>query len=403
MQVTYTTLSMDWPKGSRQGRTTPFSTPVTTQARIDRALLLTLLAIRGVHVIQGFSCVVTARGAYRRSKIAAVLAIGALGELLWLADHGLSVGRHQLMAARGDTLFGMAGLVMLGAATSPADRTSSLNWMLPLTVGSCIGNAFAMSTVEGTASVAALTVAYAGTTRDSLLGGSGREATAIANTFSYPAFYVVARVVIGLTRKLATEVDGARQTAVLESSRAAAEVARNQEHRLLHDSALQTLEAIATGLAGDDDVRDEARREADYLRGALSGRGAVIGGLVAAFGDIAAEVARRGLRLNVVTAEFRDEPAPEAAAALRDATREAVLNVVKHAGVDRAVLHAANPTTGGVAVTVRDHGCGFDLEHGQRRFGIDNSIVARLSEVGGRATFWSEPGDGTRVELWVPS
>jgi hypothetical protein len=394
---------MDWWRRSRQGRTTPFSSPTSTQARIDRALLLTLLAIRGVHVIQGFTCVVTARGAYRRSKVATALAIGALVELLWLADHGLAEGRHQLIAARGDTLFGVAGLVALGSATSPADRTSSLNWMLPLTVGGCLGNAFAMSTAEGTASVAALTVAYSATTRDSLLGGSGREATAIANTFSYPAFYVVARVVIALLRKLATEVDEARQTAVLESSRTAAEAARNQEHRLLHDSALQTLEAIATGIAGVDDVRDEARREADYLRAALSGRGAVVDGLAAEFGSLGTEMWRRGLRLEVVAAELVGEPAPECAAALRDATREAVLNVAKHAGVDRAVLHVASLSTGGVAVTVRDHGRGFDLERGQRRFGIDKSIVARLSEVGGQATFWSEPGAGTRVELWVPS
>ena len=35
-------------------------------------------------------------------------------------------------------------------------------------------------------------------------------------------------------------------------------------------------------------------------------------------------------------------------------------------------------------------------------FGCDQSIRARIEEVGGTAEIWSEAGRGTRVRVWVP-
>ena len=53
---------------------------------------------------------------------------------------------------------------------------------------------------------------------------------------------------------------------------AAAEAARNREHRLLHDSAVQTLDAIAAGYELDpENVRRQARKEAATLRRAIAG------------------------------------------------------------------------------------------------------------------------------------
>jgi signal transduction histidine kinase len=75
--------------------------------------------------------------------------------------------------------------------------------------------------------------------------------------------------------------------------------------------------------------------------------------------------------------------------------------VVKHAGVSRAVVRAA-PARGGVEVTVRDHGSGFDTTVSHDGLGLARSIVERLRDSGGVAEIWSRPGEGTRVTLWVP-
>jgi signal transduction histidine kinase len=92
---------------------------------------------------------------------------------------------------------------------------------------------------------------------------------------------------------------------------------------------------------------------------------------------------------------------------LADAAHEALTNVVKHAGVDRAVVRAAT-VDDGTRVTVRDHGQGFDPAAVQAdatgaRFGVRQSIKARMADAGGTAVVDSSPGRGTRVELWVPA
>jgi signal transduction histidine kinase len=65
--------------------------------------------------------------------------------------------------------------------------------------------------------------------------------------------------------------------------------------------------------------------------------------------------------------------------------------------VMRAVADAAEFT-----VTVRDHGAGFDDEQSTTHFGVANSIVGRMREVGGDARVRSSPGNGTLVTLTIP-
>jgi hypothetical protein len=92
----------------------------------------------------------------------------------------------------------------------------------------------------------------------------------VANAFSYPGFFVVASIVTRFARRIARELDEARRLAIDRGARLAAEAATNREHRLLHDSALQTLEAIASGSAGGPtSIRRHADREAAVLRLAL--------------------------------------------------------------------------------------------------------------------------------------
>jgi signal transduction histidine kinase len=180
--------------------------------------------------------------------------------------------------------------------------------------------------------------------------------------------------------------------------------------RLLHDTVLQTLEAMAMGseldrtapAAAVTELRRAAMGQAAALRHAMAqltggngpDLGAELAGLVERFGG-------QGLRVELVVAERLPEPAPTRRAALCGAACAALGNVVKHAGVTGAVVRV-EADRGGLRLVVRDTGVGFDVAGTAQGFGTSQSVHARLREVGGRAVVTSARGFGTRVELWVP-
>ncbi|MEA5359824.1 ATP-binding protein [Amycolatopsis sp., V23-08] len=188
---------------------------------------------------------------------------------------------------------------------------------------------------------------------------------------------------------------------------------RAQQHRMLHDTVLQTLEAMA--LAGTTNPEERlveiqrlARAQAMEIRhtieSAASERAEAgarpLGEKLAA---LAAEMARDGLRAQLVVAELDDDTLSEVRQiAIRDAVREALRNTMKHSGTDRVVVRVEE-RDGGIAVITRDHGTGFSAADRPAGFGISESITARLAEVGGTSLVESDlPGGGTRVTLWVP-
>jgi signal transduction histidine kinase len=174
--------------------------------------------------------------------------------------------------------------------------------------------------------------------------------------------------------------------------RAAERVAVN---RYLHDSVLPTLDALALGAPPD-----AARAQAAELRRGMGGPVAPRP-LAAELAAVVADLARHGLRTHLELADDGVGLPARRRAALRDATREALRNTVKHAGTDRAEVRVERHGDG-VAVITRDHGVGYDQSECDPGFGIAQSIVARMAEVGGHADVESRPGWGTRVRLWVP-
>jgi anti-sigma regulatory factor (Ser/Thr protein kinase) len=189
---------------------------------------------------------------------------------------------------------------------------------------------------------------------------------------------------------------------------------RLHNQRVLHDSVLQTLEAMGTETPGDDEqaaerlreMRVAARAQAAELRRALIEPAfeEPSAGLAADLATLATEMTREGLRTDLVAAASitKDSTLPEPRrAAMREAVREALRNTVKHAGTTQVVLRMEE-RDGGITVIARDHGQGFSVQDRPAGFGISQSIVARLAEVGGRGTIDSSPGNGTRVTLWVP-
>ncbi|MBA8923015.1 signal transduction histidine kinase [Kutzneria viridogrisea] len=181
--------------------------------------------------------------------------------------------------------------------------------------------------------------------------------------------------------------------------------------RELHDTVLQALEAMALPAPGDGEhaaarlaeLRGIARAQAIELRGMLSEPADTPpAGLGEDLTVLATEMAREGLRAQLVFADVDDSTLPEARRrAVRDAAREALRNTIKHSGTNEVVL-CVEERDGGIAVIARDHGTGFDADRRPAGFGISESISARLTEVGGHSRVDSQPGRGTRVTLWVP-
>jgi signal transduction histidine kinase len=187
---------------------------------------------------------------------------------------------------------------------------------------------------------------------------------------------------------------------------------RLRSQRVMHDTVLQTLEAMAMSTPND---REHAPERLAELRRVAKARAAELReeltkteetrkshGLAEDLAALVTEMARGGLRTQLVAADVDDLTLSEARrTAIREAVREALRNTMKHAGTGEVVLRVEE-REGGIAVIARDQGLGFSEEDRPPGFGISQSISARLAEVGGRSSVDSRPGRGTRVTLWVP-
>ena len=93
---------------------------------------------------------------------------------------------------------------------------------------------------------------------------------------------------------------------------------------------------------------------------------------------------------------------PARSKALSLAVEQALTNVRKHSGVNRAeiVIYGSDAD---VTVMVMDSGVGFsEGQTGEDRLGLRNSIRRRIELVGGTVQLWSEAGAGTSVVIQLP-
>lgn len=219
---------------------------------------------------------------------------------------------------------------------------------------------------------------------------------------SYLGAGLVGVTVFVLLRDRAGEVaQEARHTRLAEEAdarEAAAARERDRWDSLVHDSVLGALPTAArsprwsTERAGQD-LATEALRALD----APADERRL---------PFVPAVRRRAEALGLVIGLREDtrEPAPpdEVAEALTDATIEALTNVARHAGTDRATVTVQDHPAGR-RVVVQDEGRGFDPDaDSDERAGVRLNIRARMQSVGGTASIRSTPGAGTRVVLEVP-
>jgi signal transduction histidine kinase len=235
--------------------------------------------------------------------------------------------------------------------------------------------------------------------------------------------FVLAGGAVGLVARLLERSAGQLREATEETIRARERAARLAEReslaRQIHDSVLQALalvhkrgrELAAGGQVPPGEVAGLAEMAAGQERALRSlilrdpdqeATPAGAASLRAALEELAA--AERSLPVTVGATGALWLPAGQVEE-LVAAARQALDNVVEHAGASRVALFAEEDR-GAVVLTVRDDGRGFTYDErrllAEGKIGLAKSIKGRVEQLGGSMAVTSRPGAGTEVELRVP-
>lgn len=222
---------------------------------------------------------------------------------------------------------------------------------------------------------------------------------------------LLAGAVVGFAAEL-YERSRRELASALEQAAAARE--RERLARDIHDSVLQVLGYVqrrGTELGGEAaDLAAMAGEQEVRLRSLVSAGG----GDPAVDGDPDAAVDLRDLLLPLassrVTVSGPATPVPLPGAAARElaaAVAACLHNVAQHAGEGARAFVLVEDEGTAVLVTVRDDGVGIEpgrLEQAEAdgRLGVSSSVRGRVEDLGGTVALWSQPGQGTEVELRVP-
>jgi signal transduction histidine kinase len=217
-----------------------------------------------------------------------------------------------------------------------------------------------------------------------------------------------------------TEADLER--AALQRSIDASEQERRRWARELHDDTLQELGALKLGLEAAQQA-DEPGRLAQAVTDAVGqvdltikslqslitelrpaaldelGVGPALDDLFKRTGTTSGLEIEPVVNLAYETGRADSRLAPEVESAVYRIVQESLTNVVKHARAERVEVDLEEQE-GRVTVTVRDDGCGFDVEHRSRGFGLVG-MRERTALHGGELSVESAPGHGTVIRAIV--
>jgi signal transduction histidine kinase len=244
-------------------------------------------------------------------------------------------------------------------------------------------------------------------------------------TLSTQVYIVVAALTTLFLSALVTERE--RSAAELaEAKRREDDRAMKERHRIardLHDSVSQALfSSVLHTRTAQKALRQEGLSMSGPLARALDaigeltraaqsemrafifqlGRDGVENGLVAALSSYASRLGtRHGRTIDVQGPEVL-ELSRRAETQLFGIGREALANVVKHAGASRVWVRV-EARSGRVLVEIRDNGHGFDTAtRHPDHFGLE-SMQSRAEELSGFLTISSTPGQGTAVRVEAPA
>lgn len=208
----------------------------------------------------------------------------------------------------------------------------------------------------------------------------------------------------------------------------AEEAERRRLARELHDEAGQRLTALGLGLQALSDVvpaGSEADRRAAQLRSLADTLARELHGLAVrlrpkALDDFGLEAAlaayaqewsiQSGIPVDMHATTVDERLSQEIESALYRIVQEALANVAKHSGAQRASV-VVERRDGNVVAVVEDDGKGFDARAVERRGGAPNGastmlgllgIRERAALLGGKVEVESTPGKGTALFVRIP-
>ena len=344
-------------------------------------VVLTVLGGSGVLLYAGFWAFVPRGGGAPRRRLAAST---QLPVMLALALGGLLLGEQLGLSPLGR---GLWPVLVLGAGVAvvwrQADETSWARW---LGVRENLGARW-LRIAAGVALLLAGMVGFLASNNELRAARDGGVAIVV--------------VVVGLGLVLAPWWWSLVQDLGAERRERIRSQERSELAAHLHDSVLQTLALIQRRADSPGEVQRLARSQERELRAWLYARreefgvdGTFAGAIEAAAADVED---RHGMPIEIVT--VGDCALDERTDAVVRATREAMVNAAKFAGVDHVDVFV-EVTAEDVTVFVRDKGSGFDVDAVPAdRQGIAGSIIGRITRHGGTAIVRSAPGEGTEVEL----
>ncbi len=196
---------------------------------------------------------------------------------------------------------------------------------------------------------------------------------------------------------------------------------RSRLARELHDDFSQRLTVLAIDLqraaACISDSPVEATRRIQEIQNRVSEIGAdlhslshrlhsstlQIMGLVLGVGSFCGEFEQRQhIQVDFAHNEVPRSIPPEVELCIFRIVQEGLRNVKKHSAAVRAEVRL-EAIANALHLSIADEGVGFDMAERSNRAGLGiRSMQERLRLLGGRVEIRSWPGQGTKVEVWVP-
>lgn len=217
----------------------------------------------------------------------------------------------------------------------------------------------------------------------------------VFNLYYFALQWATASLIRMLVLRVADAVDaaGVKRHAAELSERVTSAVRDydREQLRLLHDTVASTLLMVGHGTAlPPDRLAAQASRDLALL-GENPWAPPPRIDLVVALREVAAHVHTpvcfRGLSVLWLDGQIGTQVA--------GATREAMTNVDRHAAASTMTVEI-----GADRVQIADDGVGFNPDHGDGGRGIPESILARMTQIGGKARISSTPGHGSKVQLY---
>jgi signal transduction histidine kinase len=184
-----------------------------------------------------------------------------------------------------------------------------------------------------------------------------------------------------------------------EAVAAAARADERAHIAALHDTAASTLLMVGLGrvTAAEPWLRAQAGRDLAAL-GGRPGTDTAVQDVIPRLREV---IAHSRVAVSARLPDSLTAPAP-VCGALCGAVREALTNIERHAGTAEATV-CVEPSDGRMAIVVSDSGTGFAPESVRsNRYGVAESIVGRMTRVGGHAELTSSLGHGTVVRMEWP-